>query len=75
MARLAKFEKYQSNRRKDSIHKVTTQLAKTHGVIVIEDLKVKNMTASAAGTVEEPGKYVKQKSGLNRSSWIGHLDL
>ena len=67
VARLAKFEKYRSSRRKDSIHKITTQLAKTHGVIVIEDLKVKNMTASAAGTVEEPGKNVKQKSGLNRS--------
>jgi putative transposase len=67
VARLAKFEKYRANRRKDSIHKVTTQLAKTHGVIVVEDLKVKNMTASAAGTVEEPGKNVKQKSGLNRS--------
>jgi putative transposase len=64
--RLAKFEKFRANRRKDAIHKVTTQLAKTHGVLVIEDLKVKNMTASAAGTVEEPGKNVKAKSGLNR---------
>lgn len=35
--------------------------------IVIEDLKIKNMTASAAGTIEDPGKNVKQKSGLNRS--------
>jgi putative transposase len=66
VARLANFEKYRSNRRKDSIHKITTQLAKTHGVIVVEDLKLKNMTASAAGTVEEPGKNVKAKSGLNR---------
>ncbi len=33
----------------------------------IEDLKIRNMTASAAGTVERPGKNVGAKSGLNRS--------
>ena len=32
-----------------------------------EDLKIKNMTASAKGTVEEPGSRVAQKSGLNGS--------
>ena len=65
-ARLAKFEEYRSQRRKDAIHKVTTYLAKTHAVIVIENLKVKNMTASARGTVEKPSKNVKAKAGLNR---------
>ena len=33
----------------------------------LEDLGVKNMTRSAKGTVENPGKNVAQKSGLNRS--------
>ena len=66
VARLAKFERFRSNRRKDAIHKVTTHLAKTHSLIVVEDLKVKNMTASATGTVEKPGKNVKAKAGLNR---------
>ena len=33
----------------------------------MEDLRIKNMTASAAGTIEDPGKNVAQKSGLNRS--------
>ena len=33
----------------------------------VEDLKVKNMTASVKGIVENPGKNVKQKSGLNRA--------
>lgn len=56
-----------SNIRKDSIHKLTNQLAKKHGVIVLEDLKIKNMTASAAGDLENPGKNVSQKSGLNRA--------
>lgn len=33
----------------------------------VEDLKVSNMSASAGGTKESPGKNVRQKSGLNRS--------
>ena len=33
----------------------------------MEKLRVRNMTASAKGTIEEPGKNVAQKSGLNRS--------
>ena len=53
--------------RRDAIEKVTTHLAKNHGCIVMEDLRIKNMTASAAGTVEEPGRNVRQKAGLNRS--------
>jgi putative transposase len=53
--------------RKDFLHKATTEIAKNHGVVVLEDLKVKNMSKSAKGTIEEPGKNVKAKSGLNRS--------
>ena len=41
--------------------------AKRHSVVVVEALRVKNMTASAAGTEQEPGKNVRQKAGLNRS--------
>ena len=51
----------------DARHKLTTDLAKNHRQVNIEDLRVKNMTASAKGTVEAPGKNVKQKSGLNRA--------
>jgi putative transposase len=32
-----------------------------------ENLQVSNMSRSAAGTVEQPGKKVKQKTGLNRA--------
>jgi putative transposase len=52
--------------RRDFLHQVTTNLVAGHALIAIEDLAVKNMTASAAGTVDEPGKNVKAKSGLNR---------
>ena len=53
--------------RKDYLHKLSTVIAKNHGTVVLEDLKIKNMSASAKGTIETPGKNVKQKSGLNRS--------
>jgi len=40
---------------------------KNHDVVVVEDLNIASMTKSAKGTVEEPGKNVRQKAGLNRS--------
>jgi putative transposase len=36
-------------------------------LIVFGALKVKNMTASAKGTTEKPGKIVLQEVGLNKS--------
>jgi putative transposase len=53
--------------RHDHLHKVSTTIAKTHGVVVLEDLAVKNMSASAKGTIEQPGRKVRQKAGLNKS--------
>jgi putative transposase len=57
----------QSRRRKDWLHKTTTDLAKSHGVVVVEDLRVQNLTRSARGTIEHPGRSVRAKAGLNRS--------
>ncbi len=51
--------------RKDWHHKATTTIACRFGTVILEDLKVVNMTASAKGTVEMPGKGVRQKAGLN----------
>jgi putative transposase len=53
--------------RHDFLQKEAVQLAKNHGLIVIEDLKTKNMSKSASGTLENPGKMVAQKSGLNKA--------
>ena len=64
---VARYQAKLARRRKDAAHKATTRIAKNHGIIVVEDLKVRNMTASAAGTVEEPGRNVRAKAGLNRS--------
>ncbi|MFF3447685.1 RNA-guided endonuclease InsQ/TnpB family protein [Streptomyces sp. NPDC002667] len=48
-------------------HKTTTGIAKRYATVVIEQLHIKSMVKSARGTVEEPGRNVAQKSGLNRS--------
>ncbi|MDX3638363.1 transposase [Streptomyces sp. MB09-02B] len=48
-------------------HRTTTAIARTYGTVVVEALTITNMVKSARGTVEEPGKNVAQKSGLNRS--------
>jgi putative transposase len=56
-----------ANRRKDRNHQITARLVRDHKLIVTEELTIKNMTATAKGSIEEPGRKVKQKSGLNRA--------
>ena len=56
-----------ANTRRDFLHKASHTLSKNHALVCIEDLKVANMTRSAAGTIEAPGRNVRQKSGLNKA--------
>jgi putative transposase len=56
-----------ANARADYLHKTSTTMSKNHAIVCIEDLQVKNMSASAVGTVDNPGKCVSAKAGLNRS--------
>jgi putative transposase len=53
--------------RRDYLHKVTTTISKNHAMVCIEDLQVRNMSRSAAGSAAQPGKNVPAKSGLNKS--------
>lgn len=64
--RIAALQHHIANKRKDHAHKYSSKLVKNHGRVRMEDLRVKNMMASAKGTVEKPGKKVAQKTGLNR---------
>jgi putative transposase len=64
---IAKLRARQARRRQDFTHKLTTDLAKNHGWVAVEDLRVMGMTRSAKGTREKPGRYVKAKAGLNRA--------
>lgn len=47
-------------------HRITTDIIKRYGHIAVEALQIQNMTRSASGTIENPGKNVRAKSGLNR---------
>ena len=73
-AKIAKLHHRIANIRKDYLHKISNTVSKNHAVVYVEDLQVKNMSRSARGTTEQPGKNVKQKSGLNRAildqSWF-----
>ena len=53
--------------RKHWAHVTTTDICRKFGTVVIERLCTKNMTKSASGTLENPGKNVSQKRGLNRA--------
>jgi putative transposase len=63
---VARMKAREADRRKDWTEKTTTDLARRFDLIRIEDLPVQNMTRSAKGTKEQPGKNVKAKAGLNR---------
>ena len=71
--RLAKVRRKKANIRDNFCHQVSRKIVDTPEakVIVLEDLKIKNMTKKAAPKVDESGRYLrnnkKAKSGLNRS--------
>ncbi len=66
-ARVQKIHTGIANARKDFLHKATTTISQNHALVCIEDLQVRNMSKSSKGNGEQPGKMVKQKSGLNRA--------
>ena len=66
IAKLAAMKARHARRRKDQLHKGSAQIVKNHDVIVLEDLKIGNMTGSARGTIAASDKQIRQKAGLNR---------
>jgi putative transposase len=65
--RIAQLDIRIANCRRDFLHQLSTETSKNHAVIVLENLQVKNMSRSARGTMEEPGRMVAQKAGLNKA--------
>jgi len=65
-ARLAKAMAHDAARRKDWAEKTSTDIARRFDVIRVEDLPIRKMTRSARGTVDAPGRNIRQKAGLNR---------
>lgn len=65
--RVAKLKAREARARKHWAHETTTAVTRAYGGVVVERLRTKNMTRSAAGTIEVPGRNVAQKRGLNRA--------
>jgi putative transposase len=63
---IARLRARERDRRKDWAEKTSTGIARRFDVIRVEDLNITNMTRSAKGTVERPGRNVRAKAGLNR---------
>lgn len=77
-AKLAKKHLKLRNKRNDFLHKVTKRLSENQ-TIAVEDLKIKNMSRSAKGSIDNPNMRSSAKSGLNRSilqqSWGTFFEL
>jgi putative transposase len=63
---IARLRARETDRRKDWAEKTSTGIARRFDVIRVEDLQITNMTRSAKGTRESPGRNVGAKTGLNR---------
>ncbi|MGO0666015.1 RNA-guided endonuclease InsQ/TnpB family protein [Pseudomonas aeruginosa] len=66
-ARVQRLHARIGNARRDYLHKTSTAISQNHAMVCIEDLQVRNMSKSAAGTTEQPGRNVRAKSGLNKA--------
>ncbi len=64
--KLAKAHLKIRNKRDDFLHKISNELSENK-TIKVEDLKIKNMSKKAKGTLTNPNMRASAKAGLNRS--------
>ena len=67
VATLAREKQRQAEARKGFTHELSAEIVRRYDFIAVEDLTIRNLVRSARGTVENPGRNVSAKSGLNRS--------
>ena len=66
-AKVQKIHTRIAHARKDFLHKTTTTISQNHALVCVENVQVRKLSKSSKGTREQPGKQVRQKSGLNRA--------
>ena len=66
-ARIQRIHSRIGHARRDYLHKSSTTISKNHALVCIEDLQVRNMSKSASGSAETPGRNVRAKRGLNKA--------
>lgn len=71
--KLARTHARVANVRKDNLHKITTYLAKNFETVVIEDLKVRNMTKNRnlASAILDGGFFEFKRQLLYKKEWYG----
>ncbi len=63
--RIAAVKAKEARDRRNHLHKVSRSLVDTYDLICHEALRITDMSRSARGTIEHPGRNVAAKSGLN----------
>jgi putative transposase len=63
---IARLHARETDRRRDWVEKLSTEIAHRFDVIRVENLQIRNMTRSAKGISGNPGRNVRAKAGLNR---------
>ena len=67
VAQLAKHTNRERIRNLNHLHRITAQMIKRYDHFAIEDLPIRDLTWSARGTAEHPGRGVAIKAAINRS--------
>jgi putative transposase len=67
VARVARLHERLAYARRDYAHKAAQSIVSDYDLIAMENLRIRNMTRSAKGTIAAPGVNVRAKAGLNRA--------
>ena len=67
VAQLRKYTHREQIRNHNELHRITAQLVKKYDHFAIEDMSIQELTWSARGTLETPGRGVSIKAAINRS--------
>ena len=59
-AKIARLHHKIANIRKNYLHQINSTISKNHAIVYVEDLQVSNMSKSAKGAVEKPGKMLNR---------------
>jgi putative transposase len=72
---VAKLHERIGNLRREFLHQTTSRMVASCAVLATEELRTRNMSRSAKGTQDKPGRMVKQKAGLNREILSAGLSM
>lgn len=72
---VAKLHERIGNLRREFLHTTTSRMVASCAVLATEELRTQNMSRSARGTRDKPGRTVRQKAGLNREILSAGLSM